>query len=78
MTEALENATPLSIEKLRTVNAYWSACNYLAAGMIYLRANPLLREPLARAHRESIAGPLGLGSRSIVHVGSPQPIDQEI
>jgi XFP N-terminal domain len=25
------------------------ACNYLAAGMIYLRANPLLREPLKAA-----------------------------
>ncbi len=32
------------------MNAYWRACNYLSAGMIYLRANPLLREPLKREH----------------------------
>jgi xylulose-5-phosphate/fructose-6-phosphate phosphoketolase len=36
----------LSIEELRKIGAYWRACNYLAAGMIYLRDNPLLREPL--------------------------------
>jgi xylulose-5-phosphate/fructose-6-phosphate phosphoketolase len=28
------------------MNAYWRACNYLSAGMICLRANPLLRDPL--------------------------------
>ncbi|HTK02442.1 MAG TPA: phosphoketolase, partial [Bordetella sp.] len=32
------------------MNAYWRACNYLAVGMIYLRANPLLREPLKPEH----------------------------
>ena len=32
--------------ELRQIDAYWRACNYLAAGMIYLRDNPLLREPL--------------------------------
>ena len=32
----------LSPEELRKIHAYWRACNYLAAGMIYLRANPLL------------------------------------
>ena len=36
----------LSAEELRKMHAYWRACNYLAVGMIYLRANPLLREPL--------------------------------
>src|SRR4051794_7959536 len=41
---------PLSPEELRNTHAYWRACNYLAAGMIYLRDNPLLREPLAEAH----------------------------
>jgi xylulose-5-phosphate/fructose-6-phosphate phosphoketolase len=41
---------PLSIEELRKIDAYWRACNYLAAGMIYLRDNPLLREPLNREH----------------------------
>ncbi|MEZ0264928.1 MAG: hypothetical protein ACAI43_09395, partial [Phycisphaerae bacterium] len=41
---------PLSADELRKTHAYWRACNYLAAGMIYLRDNPLLREPLAEAH----------------------------
>ncbi len=33
--------------EIEALHAYWRACNYLAAGMIYLRDNPLLREPLA-------------------------------
>ena len=41
---------PLSSDELRKIDAYWRACNYLSVGMIYLRANPLLREPLAPAH----------------------------
>ena len=40
----------LEPEELRTLNAYWRACNYLCVGMIYLRANPLLREPLKPEH----------------------------
>ena len=43
-------STPLSPDELRKMDAYWRACNYLSAGMIYLRANPLLREPLKREH----------------------------
>src|SRR5271168_2162191 len=42
--------TPLSPEELTRTDAYWRACNYLSAGMIYLRANPLLREPLRPEH----------------------------
>src|SRR5205809_7583704 len=41
---------PLSGEELRKIDAYWRACNYLAAGMIYLRDNPLLRAPLKPEH----------------------------
>src|SRR3954467_11188233 len=41
---------PLSAEELRKIDAYWRACNYLAAGMIYLRENPLLRKPLKPEH----------------------------
>jgi xylulose-5-phosphate/fructose-6-phosphate phosphoketolase len=37
---------PLDAAELRLINAWWRACNYLSVGMIYLRANPLLREPL--------------------------------
>ncbi|MBS0640425.1 MAG: phosphoketolase, partial [Proteobacteria bacterium] len=41
---------PLSADELRRMNAWWHACNYLAAGMIYLQDNPLLREPLSPEH----------------------------
>src|SRR5678809_589765 len=40
----------LSADELRKIDAYWRACNYLAAGMIYLLDNPLLREPLKPEH----------------------------
>jgi xylulose-5-phosphate/fructose-6-phosphate phosphoketolase len=40
----------LKQDELEKINAYWMACNYLAAGMIYLRDNPLLREPLKPEH----------------------------
>ena len=42
--------SPLSADELRKVHAYWRACNYLALGMIYLQANPLLKEPLRPEH----------------------------
>ena len=41
---------PLSNEELRLIDAWWRACNYLSVGMIYLRANPLLKEPLKPEH----------------------------
>src|SRR5947209_20037905 len=41
---------PLDPAALRRVDAFWRAANYLAVGQIYLTANPLLREPLARDH----------------------------
>jgi len=40
----------LSAEELRKLDGYWRACNYLAAGMIYLCDNPLLRKPLKAEH----------------------------
>jgi xylulose-5-phosphate/fructose-6-phosphate phosphoketolase len=43
-------ADRLSADELRKTDAYWRACNYLAVGMIYLQANPLLREPLKPEH----------------------------
>ena len=42
--------SPLSSDELRKTHAYWRACNYLALGMIYLQANPLLKEPLKPEH----------------------------
>jgi len=40
----------LDPEQLRLVDAYWRAANYLSVGQIYLRDNPLLREPLTLDH----------------------------
>jgi xylulose-5-phosphate/fructose-6-phosphate phosphoketolase len=42
--------SPLSAEELRKIDAYWRACNYLSLGMIYLRDNALLTEPLKPEH----------------------------
>ncbi|CAD5937418.1 putative phosphoketolase 1 [Planktothrix tepida] len=42
----IELNNPLNEEELLKINAYWRACNYLAVGMIYLRENPLLKQPL--------------------------------
>jgi xylulose-5-phosphate/fructose-6-phosphate phosphoketolase len=41
---------PLGAEALRKTHAWWRACNYLSLGMIYLKDNPLLREPLKPEH----------------------------
>lgn len=40
----MDNQTYINIHR------YWQACNYLAAGMIYLCNNPLLKEPLKPQH----------------------------
>ena len=42
--------TPLSMDELRKIDAYWQASLYLCLGMLYLRDNPLLREPLKPEH----------------------------
>lgn len=31
---------PLGAEELRKTHAFWTACNYLMLGMIYLQDNP--------------------------------------
>ena len=41
---------PLQSEELALIDAWWSACNYLSVGMIYLQDNPLLKEPLKPEH----------------------------
>jgi xylulose-5-phosphate/fructose-6-phosphate phosphoketolase len=43
-------AAPLSEQELDLIDRYWRACNYLSVGMIYLKDNPLLREPLQSEH----------------------------
>ncbi|HXO96159.1 MAG TPA: phosphoketolase family protein [Chthoniobacterales bacterium] len=47
---ATAQGTPLSPEELHNMHAYWRACCYLILGMLYLRSNPLLREPLQIEH----------------------------
>ena len=42
--------TPLSPEELDKIDAYWRASLYLSMGMLYLKENPLLREPLKLEH----------------------------
>src|SRR5215208_3317816 len=42
-----ESLTTAEVEQL---DAYWRAANYLSVGQIYLRDNPLLREPLTPEH----------------------------
>ena len=49
MNDALTSSA-LTDRELQAVDAYWRACNYLAAGMIYLRDNPLLKMPLKPEH----------------------------
>ena len=44
------NEATLSTDELHRIDAYWRACNYLSAGMLYLQHNPLLREPLKPEH----------------------------
>src|SRR5207342_3353660 len=44
------SGSPLSADELRKIDAFWRASNYLALGMTYLKANPLLKEPLKPEH----------------------------
>jgi xylulose-5-phosphate/fructose-6-phosphate phosphoketolase len=46
----LETAAPLDGAALEDMLAYWNAANYLTVAQIYLRDNPLLREPLRAEH----------------------------
>jgi xylulose-5-phosphate/fructose-6-phosphate phosphoketolase len=41
---------PLNHDELRKIDAYWRASLYLCLGMLYLKDNPLLREPLKLDH----------------------------
>ena len=41
---------PLTPDQLRAIDAYWRASLYLCVGMLYLRANPLLKDPLRPEH----------------------------
>jgi xylulose-5-phosphate/fructose-6-phosphate phosphoketolase len=47
---AAKPSGPLSPDLLDKMQRYWYAANYLCVGQIYLLDNPLLREPLTKAH----------------------------
>lgn len=44
----------VSSKELEKIDAYWRAANYLSVGQIYLRDNPLLREPLQLDHVKQV------------------------
>ncbi len=44
----------LSSDLLQKIDAYWRAANYLSVGQLYLRSNPLLKEPLKLQHIKSM------------------------
>jgi xylulose-5-phosphate/fructose-6-phosphate phosphoketolase len=46
----INEAPVLSPELLQKIHAYWRAANYLSVGQLYLRDNPLLKEPLKLEH----------------------------
>ncbi|MFG0316901.1 MAG: phosphoketolase [Planctomycetota bacterium JB042] len=64
---------PLPAEELAAIDATWRACNYLAAAMIHLRDNPLLKEPLRAEHvKRRLLGHWGASpalSFTYVHAG---------
>jgi xylulose-5-phosphate/fructose-6-phosphate phosphoketolase len=43
-------ADPLAPDEVTSLDRYWRAANYLSVGQIYLKSNPLLREPLEPQH----------------------------
>jgi xylulose-5-phosphate/fructose-6-phosphate phosphoketolase len=47
---SVETRTSVPDALLSKMDAYWRAANYLSVGQIYLRDNPLLREPLRLEH----------------------------
>jgi xylulose-5-phosphate/fructose-6-phosphate phosphoketolase len=47
-------ADTLTEELLLKIDAYWRAANYLSVGQLYLRHNPLLKEPLLLEHVKSM------------------------
>ncbi len=47
---ATVEGAPLTTEEVHNLEAYWRACCYLILGMLYLKENPLLREPLRVEH----------------------------
>ena len=49
-TRSTINENPLSADELDKTKRYMNATLYLCLGMLYLKENPLLREPLKKEH----------------------------
>src|SRR6516162_2157375 len=47
---ATVQGAPLSADELDNIDAYWRGSLYVVLGMLYLKDNPLLREPLRLEH----------------------------
>ena len=70
---------PLSADELRATVTYWRATLYMSAAMIYLRDNPLLREPLKPEHvKRRLLGHWGSDPGLESRLRAPQPADQKI
>ncbi len=71
-------SSPIAVlkpDEIDRMHAYWRAANYLSVGQIYLLDNPLLKQPLTRAHIK----PRLLGhyhARPELHLRSHEPGDQ--
>jgi xylulose-5-phosphate/fructose-6-phosphate phosphoketolase len=50
MREVALTEGALTGDQVRAIDRFWRAANYLSVGQIYLRDNPLLREPLKIEH----------------------------
>ena len=63
--------------KLRLIDAWWRAANYLSVGQIYLLDNPLLKEPLELEHiKPRLLGHWGTTpGLNFIYV-APEPRDQ--
>jgi xylulose-5-phosphate/fructose-6-phosphate phosphoketolase len=51
---SIKKDRPLSADVLKNIDGYWRAANYLSVGQLYLRDNPLLKEPLKLEHIKNI------------------------
>ena len=70
---------PSASDELRKIDAYWRASLYLCLGMLYLKENPLLREPLTvEQTKPRLLGHWGSDAGQSFHLHSLQPLDQQI
>jgi xylulose-5-phosphate/fructose-6-phosphate phosphoketolase len=46
----IEENKIVPVDLLQKMNAYWRAANYISVGQIYLRDNPLMKQPLKPEH----------------------------